>query len=219
MRFVISTLAVAAASAWSLPAQATLLTFDGLPSGAVGTTIGTSYGDRVTAAGAGVSLAGGATPNIVLSFVPLVSGNPNFEVYSSGYSGLISALGDVSYNVPGYVELTPDAGWDVVLESFDLGAWSTSSYVDSQVRVVDAAGLTRLDTGLFTFPGSTVYTYPASPIRSSSALRLYISDFGDLGLDNLRFSQVSTVPEPGALALCIAGAGLLWPLARRRQKA
>ena len=218
MRFVFCTLAAAAATALCLPAQATLLTFDGLPTGAVGTTIGTSYGDRVTAAGAGVSLTSGATPNVVLSFVPLVAGNPNFEVYGGGYSGLINALGDNSYNVPGYVELTPDAGWDVVLESFDLGSWSTSSYPNSQVRVVNTAGTTFLDTGLFTFPGNTVYTYPGSLVRSSSALRVYISDFGDLGLDNLRFSQVSSVPEPGALALCLAGAGLLLPLARMRQK-
>jgi hypothetical protein len=51
--------------------------------------------------------------------------NPNFEVYGAGYSGLINALGDNSNNVPGFVELIPDAGWDVVLESFDLGACQT----------------------------------------------------------------------------------------------
>tara|TARA_B110001454_G_scaffold189699_2_gene188451 strand:+ start:1807 stop:2310 length:504 start_codon:yes stop_codon:yes gene_type:complete len=154
----------------------------------------------------------------VLNFVPLLSGNPNFEVYASGYSGLVSALGDVSYDVPGYVEFVPDAGWDVVLESFDIGSWSFSNYPNSQVRVVDAVGTTLFDSGVFTFPGNTVSQFLTAPIRSSSALRLYINDFGDLGLDNVRFSQaVSAVPEPSAWALCLAGAAALAWAARARR--
>lgn len=210
--------AVLAGLAISGAAQATRLTFENLPGGAVGPTVNTSYGDRVVAAGNGITLDGGATPNVVLDFVPLVNGQTSFEVYSSGYSGLSSALGDNSFNVPGYVQLTPDAGWDVVLERFDLGAWSVSSYVNSQVRVVDAQGNTLFDTGLFTFPGNTVFSYPPAPIRSSLALRVYISDFGDLGLDNFQFSQVASVPEPGTWAMWLLGVGLLGTWMRRRRR-
>lgn len=217
MRFVFQSLLVVAA-ATALPAHATQLTFEGLPSLGIGTTANTSYGDRVAVAGAGVSLEGGATPNIVLNFVPLVSSNTDFEVYASGYSGLASALGDTSFNVPGYIELVPDAGWDVVLQSFDIGAWSASSYPNSQVRVVDGLGATLFDTGVFTFPGNTVSQFLSEPIRSSSALRLYVSDFGDLGIDNVRFSQVaSTVPEPATWALFLAGAGVAVGRVRTRR--
>lgn len=198
--------------------QATRLTFENLPNGGVGVTANSSYGDRVVAAGNGVTLDGGATPNIVLDFVPLLAGQTQFEVYTSGYSGLVSALGDTAYNVPGYVQLTPDAGWDVVLERFDLGAWASNNYPDSRVRVVDAQGGTLFDTGVFTFPGNTVFSYPAAPIRSSLALRVYINDFGDLGLDNFQFSQVATIPEPGSWALWLAGVGVLGALARRRRR-
>lgn len=199
----------------SFNVQATLLTFDGYSS--IGTTSATSYGDRVIAAGAGVTLEGGATPNVVLNFVPLVSTQPNFEVYTSGYSGLLSALGDNAFNVPGYVELIADAGWDVVLESFQLGAWSTGSYPNSQVRIADTLGNTYFDSGLFIFPGGTVYTYPSTPIRSSGALRVYISDFGDLGLDNFKFSQAATVPESETYAMLLAGLGIFGFALRTRK--
>ena len=172
----------------------------------------------MSVAGPGVSLVGGATPNIELIFVSLVPGNTSFDVYNSGYSGLIAALGDNAFNVPGYVELIADAGWDVVLEGFDLGAWSASSYPNSQVRIADTLGNTYFDTGLFTFPGNTVRHYPPSAIRSTAPLRVYISDFGDLGLDNFQFSQVASVPEPGTWALLLAGMGLLGAQVRRRRQ-
>ncbi len=199
-------------------AQATRLTFENLPGGALGPTVIPSYGDRVVSAGTGITLDGGATPNVVLDFVPLLSTQSAFEVYGSGYSGLLHALGDNSFNVPGYVQLTPDTGWDVVLESFQVGAWSSSSYIDSRIRVEDLQSNVLFDTGSFTFPGNTVFSYPGTPIRSSVALRVYINDFGDLGLDNLQFSQVATIPEPSTWALWLAGAGLLGARVLRRKR-
>ncbi len=194
--------------------QATVLTFDTITE--LGPGVGGTYGDRVTGAGSGLGTAGGPTPNIVLDFVPTGSTTP-FSVYSSGYSGLVSALGHTSFNVPGYVQFTPDAGWDVVLTSFDLGAWSASSYPDSRIQVVDTAGTMFFDTGVFTFPATTVRSYLPEPIRSSLPLRLVVQDFGDLGLDNVQFSQVATIPEPGTWAMWLAGAAVLGGLARRRR--
>jgi hypothetical protein len=63
-----------------------------------------------------------------------------------------------------------------------------------------------------------VFSYPDTPIRSSVALRVYINEFGDLGLDNLQFSQVATIPEPSTWALWLAGAGLLGARVLRRKR-
>jgi len=78
----------------SIAARSTRLTFKGLPNGTLGSTANADYGDRVIEAGNGVTLDGGATPNIVLDFVPRSAGQTQFEVYRTGYSGLGSALGD-----------------------------------------------------------------------------------------------------------------------------
>jgi len=195
-------------------AQATTLTFEGV--GPLGLGSGAGFGDRVTAAGTGVTLDGGATPNVVLDFVPTNNGSP-FSIWSAGYGSLAHALGHGAFNVKGYIELTPDPGWDVVLTNVDIAGWSASSYADSRIRVEDSAGTLLFDSGVFTFPASTTFRgYLAEPIRSSLPLRLLIDDFGDLGIDNLQFSQVATIPEPGTWALWLAGMGVLGTLARRR---
>jgi hypothetical protein len=204
---------LASAAAAAGTAHATVLTFESVSQ--LGPSANPSYGDRVTTFGPGLGAAGGATPNIVLDFVPTSTTSP-FSVYSSGYSGLLSALGHSSFNVPGYVQFTPDAGWDVVLTNFDLGAWSASSYPNSRIQVVDTGGTVHFDSGVFTFPATTVLSYLPTPIRSSLPLRLVIEDFGDLGLDNVQFSQIPTIPEPGTWAMWLAGAAVLGALARRR---
>lgn len=197
-------------------AQATMLTFDNVST--LGPTANPTYGDRVTTFGPGLGPQGGATPNIVLDFVPTGTVPNNFTVYASGYHTLTNALGHTNFNQPGYVQFTPDPGWDVVLSSFDLGSWSASAYPDSRVQVVDTAGTVYFDTGLFTFPARTVLSYLPEPIRSTLPLRLVVNDFGDLGLDNVVFSQVATIPEPGTWALWLAGLAALGTLVRQRSR-
>lgn len=208
---------VATLAAASGAAHATVLTFEGLPGSQLGGSANPGYGDRATAAGPGVGSAGGATPNIVLDFVPTDSSAP-FSVYGSGYGSLLSALGHSSFNVPGYVQFTPDAGWDVVLNSFDIASWSSSAYPNSRLRVEDTTGKLLWDTGSFTFAGATTLAY-APQLRSTAPLRLYVNDFGDLGLDNLQFGQVATIPEPGTWAMFLAGAALMGAAVRRQRKA
>ena len=204
--------ALAACLATSTACQATLLNFDTFA--AVGAA---SYGDRVGSFGPGYGAEGGATPQVLLDFAT-DSGVP-FSVYTAGYASLASALGHGNFNEPGRVTLTPDAGFDVVLQGFDLAGWSAGSYTNSRVRVVDSAGHTYLDTGLFTFAPNTVLHFPGQAIRSRLALNILVNDFGDLGLDNLQFSQVSSVPEPGVWALLAGGllAVLCLRLARGRR--
>lgn len=204
--------ALAAVAALTLTgaAHATVLTFDTYAS--IGAA---AYGDRVTSFDSGYGSAGGATPNIVLDFVP-ASGTP-FSVYSGGYASLVNALGHSGFNQPGYVQLTPDAGFDVVLSGFQLAAWSSSSYPDSRIQVLDSAGTVLLDSGLFTFAPNIVLNYPNAEIRSSLPLRIWINDFGDLGLDNVVFGQATTVPEVSTAAMLLAGLAVMGRLARRRR--
>lgn len=199
---VLALCGIAAAAA----VQATQLTFD--------TYNSTTYGDRVTDFGLGYGSAGGATPNITLDFVP-ANGAP-FSVYTSGYGPLRHALGHTNYDVPGQVRFTPDPGWDVVLQGVDIAAWSSASYANSRIRIVDGSGTTRYDSGLFTFGPNTVLQLPAAPIRSSGPLTLFVNDFGDLGIDNVVFSQVSSVPEVPSVGLLLAGLGLLGTWRARR---
>lgn len=196
-------------------AQATMLTFESVS--ALGPTVNPSYGDRVSSFGPGLGPAGGPTPNIVLDFVPTGTVPLQFTVYSTGYHTLSNALGHTNFNQPGYIEFTPDPGWDVVLSSFDVAGWSVNAYPDSRIQIVDTAGTVYFDTGLFTFPARTVIAYTPE-IRSTLPLRLLINDFGDLGLDNVVFSQVATIPEPGTWVLWLAGLAALGTLARQRSR-
>ncbi len=212
MHKLIQATSFAALLALSGAGQATELNFN-IPSFSL-TGVNASYGDRVSSFGSGYGSAGGATPNIVVDFV--TNNNSNFTIYASGYASLVNALGHSSFNVPGYVQLTPDAGFDVVLMGFQVAGWSVSSYPNSRIRVIDLASNSFLDTGLFTFGTNTVLSYPAQPIRSSLGLRIMVDDFGDLGLDNLVFGQVASVPEASTVTMLLAGLVAVGGLARRR---
>lgn len=202
--------------------SATVLTFDGSSFGSV-TLIPDDYGDRVTNFGApGDSLiygaAGGITPNVVVDYSPAANFSP-FSNWTSGYGDLTNTLGHVLFNVPGEVVLTPDAGVTLTLHSFDIGAWLTD-YADSRVRVIDSAGTVRFDSGVFTAllrpDGVNLghYTFPFNPISSDLALRIEVTEYGNLGLDNVQFSQ-SAVPLPTTLWLLAPALGGLGRLRRR----
>jgi hypothetical protein len=107
----------------------------------------------------------------------------------------------------------------VTLISFDIGAWQTS-YPDSRVRVLDTAGTVRFDSGVFTavFSHNGIdadhYSFLLSPITSSLAPRIEVTEYGNLGLDNVQFSQ-SAVPIPAATWLLGSALGGLGFVCRR----
>jgi hypothetical protein len=190
-------LAVAAAlQTIALPAAATILTFDESDPGCG--CVSDDYGDRI-----------GDTPNIVLEYqndfgVP-------FTIWN-GYGDLTNALGHDFYSVTGEVILRPDPGYRVVLQSFDVAGYA-GDWDDQRVRVMDEEGTVLFDTGAITVPGFNAHLHLTPQITSSSALRIQLLFFGNLGLDNLTFSQV---PEPGVAVLLSFG---LVGLAGRRVRA
>lgn len=196
-------------------AQATLLNFDGVWDAARQA----GYGDRVSGIGTGYGAEGGATPNVTMAFVPLSTTTP-FTVYRNGYGSLSNALGHGNFDVPSEIRFTADPGFEVLLSSFQLGGWSASAYPNSRVWVTDDRGAVLWDTGLATWPATTTRSYSfAEPLRSTGTLTLHINDLGDLGLDNVVFSQVAVVPEPQTWALMLGGlaaVGLLKGRAGRR---
>jgi PEP-CTERM motif len=191
------------------PAQATELTFTNwTPAGQP------SYADRVSVFSADYLATGGATPNVVLDFVPLNSASA-FSLWNTGYGNLTGALGHGSFNVQSEIRFTADAGFETVLQRFDLAGWSTASYPNSRIWITNQAGNVLFDTGTFTWqPGITTRYSPE--VRSIGTLTLHINDLGDLGLDNVVFSQVAVIPEPQTWALMAAGLLGLGSLVRRR---
>jgi hypothetical protein len=202
---------------FALNAQSTVLTFDGFEDNEI---VPQSYGDRVLDFGTSYGSTGGTTPNIEVDYVPISNGIP-LTSWISDYAPLTNALSSVEFDTQGYVQLTPDAGFDVVLESFQVSAFADESFSDSRIFVTEGTHSTLFDTGTFTFNAGTAQTYPLGPLRSSIGLRINVREFGDLGIDNITFAQVPTIPEPQTYALWIAGIGLVgaitWSSRRRRR--
>jgi hypothetical protein len=197
-----------------LTAQSTVLTFDGFSDNEI---VPQSYGDRVIDFGTSYGGGGGPTPNIEVDYIPVSNGIP-LTNWVSDYATLTNALSSIEFDTQGYVQLTPDAGFDVVLNSFQVAAWLDESFPDSRIFVADATGATLFDTGTFTAVPGMVQTYPTGPLRSSTGLRIVVHDFGDLGVDSIAFSQVPTIPEPNIYALWIAGLGIVGTVACKSRR-
>jgi len=186
-------------------AKATVLTFDisGPNPLSGGTPLDPAYGDRVTSTIDGVTGweyggLGGMTPNIVVDY------NGGIDLWGPGYGDLINVLGHQQFAVPGSVDLVPDAGYDVVLNSFDIGGWNLVDY-EGSVRILDGMGMVLYDSGTVTFPGDAHLTFPPSPIQSDTGLKIDLVFFGDNGIDNINFSQSPAVPEPSQVTLLVLG--------------
>lgn len=218
-------LATMATAGLSLGANATTLTFsDG---GGNNSDVGLTYGSDIAgdATGYVTTDGSGATPNIALEW--LQDSNAIWE-FHSGWSGSLDGKAvqmdmDGSQTLDATIDFIPDAGFQVVLNSVDIGmytsapsggvAWDVSVQRVSDSAVVfshttAALGANAKETVDFDFTGDVGVAY-----------RLIISD-GDASsfegaIDNLSFSQAVPVPEPGSLALLGLG-GVLIASRRRR---
>lgn len=123
------------------------------------------------------------------------------------------------------IAFTPDAGFNVILTSADINAWTgggsfvmdwtatgaTSGTLGSGDNVAIAAdGVTGINFGGLTGTGAEAVTLTLTMDATSTGTGSY------LAMDNLAFDQVAAVPEPSSTALAAIGLGAM--AMRRRRK-
>lgn len=182
-----------------------VLTFE--PNPGNGLQLDQNYGDRVT-----------STSQNGFSYGQTTSGfTPNVEVtYNTlfHWDGSYGDLVDVIYSAEELtnIALVADAGFEVLLYGFDLAGWPNATYVIPSVRVQDGNGSTLffesdvVVNGNAQGPGHSSILFGV-PLRAAEIhLEIDSSPFfaSLVGIDNVRFAQTVSVPEPSSAILLIA---------------
>ncbi|MHA7814621.1 MAG: GC-type dockerin domain-anchored protein [Phycisphaerales bacterium] len=202
-------------------ANASVLTFaiDGLNNFAL---MPQEYGDRVTALDNGIyhydEMGEGFTPNVVTSYTESIGQSPSY--WGTGYGDLVDVyFEDADGNGNGEIVLTADYGYEVVLYSFDMAAYSSAFPNDPTIDAVRVMGCAsaplfeELDAVISETTRST-YDFSGAPLQARE-IRIQF-DSGNLGnlsddiaFDNIRFGQVAvdpvdiTCPSDYAAPVCV----------------
>jgi hypothetical protein len=217
------------------PSSATVLTFDLFTDPgkttyvANGTTIPGGYGDNVIdfdpagpVGGTYVRYGsgGGFTPDVTLDYHWITKANhaehfaPEFQTWHPQYGDLDHVVYRYNGSMAtwaGIMIFTPAAGYQVTLETFDIAGYvaDRGGYDYAVIQDVGLPGESTLWTNASTAPGTGHLTLsPSVTVQGGHTLSLYFNADGNLGIDNVRFTQ-SLIPEPASAALLLAGAGLL----------
>jgi hypothetical protein len=178
-------------------------------------SIAPDYGDRLP-----------GTPNVLASFrSPGSPTNPNdISLWDNNY-GNLSKVGFATQNgYNGEVELKPDAGYAVILDSFDLAGWPNVDRKVETLQVLDGNGNVLWDMSGDIVLGGTApfYSHYTPGVSSTSGLIIRWGQDWDIGIDNIQFNQRQVgqgeVPEPGALALLMGAAVSMGLFVRRRAR-
>jgi hypothetical protein len=206
-------LAALAGLAIATSANATVLTFEGLGTGA----IPSGFGDNIAAAETGISVSNGTTENIDLTWTG------QWSIYNdSEWTAAYLQNYDVGQQYD--LQFTPDTGFGVVVDSFVFDDYSNYGnptnkfnwflYEDSAAGAVIGSGTETTADG----EKLTVNTGMATAYAGTVLLRIeeHSDNVGgnyDQAIDSISFTQ--TVPEPSSVALL--GLGGLALILRRRK--
>lgn len=171
-------------------AQSAVLNFDGNICGSGtqacnnGSNISQSYGDT-------------ANLDVIWDANTATAGSQDFLFWSTGYSG----QSNIAYNISGAngeIFLKPNAGFQVTLNSFDIGSWLSATRT-TQVSIFDGATNAQLfSSGPITFNSLQLFTFN---LLSANGLKINLGpDAFNTGIDNINFtvSQVNAIPVPAA---------------------
>ncbi|BDS06008.1 hypothetical protein NT6N_10480 [Oceaniferula spumae] len=160
------------------------------------------------------------TPNVTLTW----DNGGVWEVYNdwdAEAGNLVYQVdGDGAGTVTHQIVLTPDAGWNVILSSFDVDDWAGGGGDSSLDWDVTGSVSGSIDSGTYTQPDGTKSALAFNVTGSNNeTLTLSITQTGGfssyLAMDNLSFDQVA-VPEPSSALLGAIGLGAM--AMRRRRK-
>lgn len=204
-------------------ANATILTFDGLGLPNYGDIPG-SYGDNVTALSmpsGNYGQGNGFTPNVAVEYRTWrISDNSlianNLDYWSTDYGDLVGvAFPTTSGDAFAEISLIAESGWNVLLNSFDLGGWSMRTY-DNRVRILDGNGTVLFEQNPATILGAGGTHSTFTPNLSANVIRIqYGFNNWNIGIDNVNFDQ-TPVPLPASAYLF--GSALMGLIASRRKR-
>ncbi len=174
----------------------TVLTFDPA-TGADGTAVSQSYGDRVVSASQGgfnYGTAGGPTPNIGVTYGP---NSTDVRRWGTAYGDLANVVFPGT-NAAGLldIKLSADLDFKGQLNSIDLAGKNGRDFTVKSIQIFDGADhvLFSQNNVLVAGTGHTHLTFPA---MSSRVVRLRIdssnlgADQDKVGIDNIEFSQIT----------------------------
>ncbi|MCA9303039.1 MAG: hypothetical protein KC996_02845 [Phycisphaerales bacterium] len=180
------------------------------------------YGDRVTATTIGIYHYGigteGPTPNIIATYPTAGGVDPSH--WGTGYGDLRDVYFDDADGVGhGEVILSADYGYEVVLYSFEMAAYSSVFSSDPTIDAVRVMGcspgaLFEQTNAVISETTHTTFDFTSSPLQDreiriqfESGNLAGLSD--DIALDTIRFGQVEvaademTCPSDIAVRLCV----------------
>ena len=193
------------------PASATVLTFSDLVNSRGGEihtyqAIPDSYGDNVVATtdSVGRYLEGaGFTPNITTSYQATHATTGDLTDYAAfwntSYGDLVNVV--IARQDNHYVEitLTPDNGYTVILDSFDMAGWSESDNPLVSLQVLGANKSVLWESGVNTIHGKNATHDTFTPnISSTGAVTIRWGTSFNIGIDNISFHQKLTNSAPPA---------------------
>ena len=201
-----------------------VLTFDQIGI-ANGVFINPDYGDRVTSASDGIGsydIVVGAgdlfTPNVEVSYA---AGEP--RLWTTGYSDLTNVFfNDLDFENAFEITFTADAGFEVGILEFDLGAFGGVGVTLPGVEILDGDGIVLWSAGSTVIDGATASSFNTGGVFAESlTLSVDLTGLGgasdNIGIDNIRFAQTTALPEPTSGALLLL-TGVFFSLNRRKSR-